>query len=217
MAKRLTKRIAIVGCGPGAINYITPAGLERIHNADVLIGSKRLLNTFPLIKSGAEKIILERNYRPLLNKIILLSRTKNVVILVSGDPGFYSYAKLVIEKVGKANCNIIPGISSVQFAFASIGRCWHDAHFVTLHGRQKGLDELIKAVKKYDTVAALTDRSSSLKILARGLLTAGITKRKIFVCENLSLPNERVREFTPVSLQNADANGLNVVILLNER
>ncbi|HLG29163.1 MAG TPA: precorrin-6y C5,15-methyltransferase (decarboxylating) subunit CbiE [Candidatus Brocadiales bacterium] len=217
MAKRLTKRIAIVGCGPGAINYITPAGLERIHNADVLIGSKRLLNTFPLIKSGAEKIKIEKNYRLLLNKIILLSRTKNVVILVSGDPGFYSYAKLVIEKVGKANCNIIPGISSVQFAFASIGKSWHDAHFVTMHGRQKGLDELIKAVKKYDTVAALTDRSSSLKILARGLLTAGITKRKIFVCENLSLPNERVREFTPVSLQNADANGLNVVILLNER
>ena len=215
MAKRLTKRIAIVGCGPGAINYITPVGLERIHNADVLIGSKRLLDTFPDAKT--EKIMLERNYRPLLNKIILLSRTKNVVILVSGDPGFYSYAKLVIEKVGKANCNIIPGISSVQFAFASIGKSWHDAHFVTMHGRQKGLDELIKAVKKYDTVAALTDRSSSLKTLARGLLTAGLTKRKIFVCENLSLPDERVREFNPVSLQNADANGLNVVIILNER
>ncbi len=215
MAKRFTKRIAIVGCGPGAINYITPAGLERIHNADVLIGSKRLLATFPDVK--AEKIAIERNYRPLLNKIILLSRTKNVVILVSGDPGFYSYARLITEKAGKANCNIIPGISSVQFAFASIGKSWHDAHFVTLHGRQKGLDELIKAVKKYDTVAALTDRSSSLKILARGLLTAGITKRKIFVCENLSLPNEQVREFTPFSLQNADANGLNVVIILNER
>lgn len=214
MAKRLTKRITIVGCGPGAIEYITHAGMERIHDADVLIGSKRLLDTFPDVKT--EKILIERNYRSLLKKIILLSRTKNVVILVSGDPGFYSYARLIIDKAGRANCDIIPGISSVQFAFASIGKCWHDAHFVTLHGRQKGLDELIKAVKKYDTVAALTDRLSSLKTLARGLLTAGIVKRKIFVCENLSLPEERVREFNPVSLQNADANGLNVVIILND-
>lgn len=210
-----TKKITIVGCGPGAINYITPAGLKRIHDADVLIGSKRLLNTFPEVK--AEKILIERNYRPLLNKIILLSRTKTVVILVSGDPGFYSYARLIIEKVGRANCNIIPGISSVQFAFAYIGKPWHDAHFVTLHGRQKGLDELIKAVKKYDTVAVLTDSSRSLKTFARGLLTAGITKRKVFVCENLSLPDERVREFNPVSLQNANTDGLNVVIILNER
>ncbi|HHT9124739.1 MAG TPA: precorrin-6y C5,15-methyltransferase (decarboxylating) subunit CbiE [Candidatus Brocadiia bacterium] len=216
MAKRITKKITIVGCGPGAINYITPAGLECIHNADVLIGSKRLLDTFPLIKSGAEKIKIEKNYRPLLNKIILLSRTKNVVILVSGDPGFYSYARLVIEKLGRANCNIIPGISSVQFAFASIGKSWHDAHFVTLHGRQKGIDGLIKAVKKHDTVAALIDKSISLKTLAHELLMAGITKRKIFVCENLSLPDERVREFNPVSLQSADADGLNVIIILNQ-
>ncbi len=214
MAKRLTKRITIVGCGPGAINYITPAGIEHIHNADILVGSKRLLGTFQNEK--AEKIILERNYRSLLKKIILLGKTKNVVILVSGDPGFYSYARLIIEKVGRANCNIIPGISSVQFAFASIGKSWHDAHFVTLHGRQ-GIDEFIKAVKKYDTVAVLTDRSISLKTFSRKLLTAGITKRKIFVCENLSLPDEQVREFNPVSLQNANANGLNVVIILNER
>jgi precorrin-6y C5,15-methyltransferase (decarboxylating) CbiE subunit len=165
----------------------------------------------------AKNIAIERNYRPLLKNIILLSKTKNVVVLVSGDPGFYSYARLIIEKAGSGNCDIIPGISSVQFAFASIGKSWHDAHFVTLHGRQKGLDGLIKAVKKYDTVAVLIDSSRNLKTLARALLTAGITKRTIFVCENLSLPNQQVREFDPVSLQSADADSLSVVIILHER
>lgn len=215
MAKRPVKRITIVGCGPGAINYITPAGMEHVHKAEILVGSKRLLNLFPAVK--VEKIAVERNYRSLLKKIIFLSKTKEVVVLVSGDPGFYSYARLIIEKVGIEGCNIIPGISSVQFAFAAIGRPWQDAHFVTVHGRQKGLEELVKAVKRYDTVAVLTDRSNSVKTFARELLTAGITKRRVFVCENLSLPEERVREFSPVSLQNADANGLNVVIILNER
>lgn len=214
MAKKLKNSITIVGCGPGAMKYITPVSIEYINKANVLIGSKRLLNMFPDAK--AEKIAIDKNYISLLKKIVLLSKTNNVVVLVSGDPGFYSFARLIIERVGIDNCNVIPGISSAQYAFASIGMTWHDAHFTTIHGRQENMDELVKAVKKHDKVAILTDRRSSLRNFARELLSADITKRKIFVCENLSLPDEQITEFTPASLQNAEVKGLNVVIVVNE-
>jgi precorrin-6y C5,15-methyltransferase (decarboxylating) CbiE subunit len=135
---------------------------------------------------------------------------------VSGDPGFFSYGKLIINKVGIENCEVIPGVSSVQLAFAKIGRSWNDACFMSLHGRTGRIASVIKNVKENYKVAVLTDNSNNVRVIARKLLEEGLKDRKIFVCENLSLEKERIREFDVTSILKIQVSDLNVIIILDE-
>ncbi len=212
MAKKLLNKITIVGCGPGSKKYITGYAKQRIKKAEVLIGSRRLLELFSDVE--AEKFTINKNYKLLITRITSLSISNKVVVLVSGDPGFFSYAKLIIDKVGVENCEVIPGISSVQLAFASIGKTWNDACFVSMHGRKAEISTLIKKVKGHSKVAVLTDNTNNLKLIANGLLNEGLKDRKIYICENLSLDKQRIRKFDVFSVQKARIRGLNVIIIL---
>ncbi len=214
MAKKLANKITIVGCGPGSKKYITAYAMKSIREADVLIGSRRLLDLFSEVE--ADRYTLNKNYKLLLQRIISLSKNNNVVVLVSGDPGFFSYAKLIIDKVGIDNCEVVPGVSSVQLAFASIGMTWSDACFVSLHGRMGELSKLVRKVKDHKKVAVLTDKSNNLKLIAKSLLSEGLKDRKIFVCEDLSLKNERIREFKVSSIQRVQVRGLNVIVIIDD-
>ncbi len=214
MAKKIENKITIVGCGPGSKKYLTGYALQQINNADVLIGSRRLLSLFS--DSDADTYILNNNYKLLITRIVSLRKSKRVVVLVSGDPGFFSYGKLILNKVGIENCEVIPGISSVQLAFARIGRSWNDACFMSLHGRTGRLASVIKKIKENDKVAVLTDNSNNVRVIARRLLEEGLKDRKIFVCENLSLENERIREFDVTSILKIRVRDLNVIIILDE-
>ncbi len=214
MAKRVKNNVAIIGCGPGSMSHMTLGALKRIQEADVVVGSRRLLNLFSEVK--AEKFILGKNYRTLLTKIERLRARKHVVILVSGDPGFFSYARLVISKLGKEHCDVIPGISSVQLAFASVGLHWCDAYFTSLHGRKSELQDLVDVIKAHDKVAVLTDVSMSPKVVCTALKKGGVKGKKIYLCENLSLKNERIREYDLSSFSKADSESMNLMIFLSE-
>ncbi len=214
MAKKLVNKIIIVGCGPGSKQFMTGQALQYIRDADVLVGSRRLLSLFQ--DAEAVKYTLNRNYKQVITRIISLSKNKSVVVLVSGDPGFFSYAKLIVGKAGIENCEVIPGVSSVQLAFARIGKTWNDAYFMSLHGRTGRLAALIRKVRNNEKVAVLTDNSNDVKLIARRLLDEGLKERKIYVCENLSMDKERIREFDVASLQGVQVKGLNVIIILDE-
>jgi len=214
LAKKIVNKVTIVGCGPGSKKYLTGCALQQINNAEVLIGSRRLLSLFP--DADADTFMLNNNYKLLITRIVSLSKRKKVVVLVSGDPGFFSYAKLIIDKIGIENCEVIPGISSVQLAFAKIGRTWNDACFVSLHGRTGKLASVVKKIMENEKVAVLTDNSNNVKLIARKLLDSGIKDRKIYVCENLSLGKERIREFDASSILKIQVRDLNVIIFLDE-
>ena len=201
--------ITIVGCGPGHKGYITRIGTEKIKDADVLVGSKRLLGIFPEIK--AERILLGKDYKSLADKIYDLKKDK-VVILVSGDPGFFSLAKILIKRIGIDNCTVIPGISSVQLAFARIGENWNDARFVSLHGRDEELDDLTQIIKQNEKVAVLTDDINNPSKIAKLLVHNKITERKTYIFENLTLENEYIHELDIISMCDVDVKGMNVVV-----
>jgi len=215
LAKKIVNKVTIVGCGPGSKKFITGYAMQQIINAEVLIGSRRLLSLFP--DADADTYVLSNNYKLLITRIVSLSKKKKkVVVLVSGDPGFFSYSKLIVDKLGVEKCEVIPGISSIQMAFAKIGRTWNDACFMSLHGRSGKLASVVKKITDNEKVAVLTDNSNNVKLIAKKLLETGVKNRKIFVCENLSLEEERIREFDVSSILKIRVSDLNVIIFLNE-
>jgi precorrin-6y C5,15-methyltransferase (decarboxylating) CbiE subunit len=127
----------IIGLGPGTLEHLTNEAVIAISNSDVLVASARMLeaaNLSPLAKrvelpaSGMAQAVVEVLERE--------SRSGEVALLVSGDPGFYSLAKKVIGHFGRDNVNIIPGVSALQILAARIGRSWVNVVSDTLHGRE---------------------------------------------------------------------------------
>lgn len=183
-------RISIIGCGPGSLDYLPPIARKRIESADVLVGAARLLGDFAYV--SAEKIPVRSDIPAVLEVIEeRFSAGKKLVVLVTGDPGLCSFARPVLRKFGIGRCRVYPGISSVQAAFAAIGEDWYEAKVVSAHdGEPSFSPEDLVEEKKLAVLAGNPRAAEWVEALARRLSSS----HRIVVCENLTLPEERVRE-----------------------
>jgi cobalt-precorrin-7 (C5)-methyltransferase len=86
---------------------------------------------------------------------------------------------------------VIPGISSIQIAFARLGLDWQDARIISAHAG----DPEATAADLYDAgkIAVLGGRDAALTWIA-GLLRELGSGRCVFLCEDLTLPGEKIRE-----------------------
>jgi cobalt-precorrin-7 (C5)-methyltransferase len=203
--------ITIVGCGPGSPDYVTPAAAKAIKQADVLLGAQRLLDLFP--EHRGERIPVETKIGQLLDRVDETAASKKIAVLVTGDPGLFSLSKLVIERFGRQRCRVIPGISSVQAAFAALGLDWVDARVISAHKNDPELDAGLAGVGK---IAVLCGRKGCLQWIGEKLNHFLAENRRIFVLENLTLENERIREIPYEDLKTMDVAPRTIVILLRE-
>ena len=176
----VTMKITIVGCGPGAIAYMTPLARQTIEQADTLVGAQRWVDFFT--ESKAERIVVTADIQKALNEIAARQGRRRIAVLVSGDPGLRSFAQPVIKRFGLAACEIIPGISSVQVAFARLGLDWSDARFISAHHRDP--DENFAAFKTASKIAILAGREGAASWIADFVSALGPDYR-VFICENL--------------------------------
>ena len=202
-------KLTIVGCGPGSKEYLTAAAERIVDEADVIVGSPGLLALFP--EARGEKLAIEDVYKR-LEKVGQIYRQKKTVLLVTGDPGVHSMARLAIERLGRENCEVVPGISSVQLAFARAGLVWDEARVVSYHGGEGGNIREIVNTKAH--VAILTDGKSTPAKIAEELLEHCRPGRPVILCERLSLPGEKIKEMTLQALKDVAADSPNIVILV---
>jgi len=203
-----TRSISIVGCGPGSREYLTPAALRMVEQADLLVGSSRLLDLFP---SGvADRIEIEPDLEKTLDYLEDYLDRGRIAVLVSGDPGLHSLARRIIHRFGRSRCRVIPGVSSVQAAFAAIGLDWTDALILSAHS---GDPQYGPACASSDKIAVLCGRTTALQWVACELLPT-VDDPVVIVCENLTLENERVFETTPETLGTLSVSTLTIVLLI---
>lgn len=208
----IKKKIIIVGCGPGAIDYITPAAEAAARKADVLIVSQRLKDLFP--ECPAERIDSGTDVAGILDT--MASRRddgRQVVLLATGDPGIASLAQPVIRNFGRENCEVIPGISSVQVAFARLALGWQDARIITAHSR----DPEVSAadLKETGKLAILGGREGALRWTAELIPKLG-DDRRVFLCEELTLPGEKIREVRAEELIELPISSRAIVLIIKK-
>lgn len=202
-------KIYIIGVGPGSIDYLIPAARSRIEEADCLIGAKRVLSQFRY--PDKKKLRLEGNFKEVGAYIKKNKAREKIVILVSGDPGLYSFlrqAQLILKKREYA---VIPGISTLQLAFARIGESWQDAKVISIHGRP--LSNLAEEAEASGKVFLLTDRKFPPQRVAEYLLKLGLENRRAIVLENLTYPHERIVRTNLKELSGMKGFGLCVMII----
>jgi cobalt-precorrin-7 (C5)-methyltransferase len=206
-------KVTIVGCGPGSPRFVTDAARQAVASAEVLVGHPRLLELFPEQSQG--KTRLDANTSAIAALLADISRCqasgRRVAVLVSGDPGVYSLAPHVVRQLGRAQCEIIPGISSVQVAFARAGLDWVGARILSAHGRipQVSAEELCPLEK----IAILAGTHDALRWSA-SLAAALEASHASFLAENLTLDHECFRQLTAAELAATAAVPLSMVLLI---
>ena len=204
--EKVMKRISIIGCGPGAAEYMTPAAMKAAMDADFLIGSKRLLAMVPAAKG--ERFYTAGDKAAVIKIIEEKWSHGHVAVLVSGDPGVSSLGRPLTQKFGLENCRIIPGISSVQAAFAAIGQPWQDARIISAHK-----EDPADASPGADRYAILLGRPEALKWAAS--FAAGLPGEwDAWICENLTMPDEKITKMEPQHMAWVDAASLSVALLV---
>ena len=196
-------KISIIGAGPGSPDYVTPISRKTVNDADVVIGAERALSLFVSDIKGETVKLTAKNMNETLNKAVELAKNgKTVAILSTGDPGFSGLLRTFSKDPNReeVEVNVIPGISSIQMCAARLRFGWDEAQFFSFH---EGADveqkeELVRVVKKGKIVILLPDsKDFRPQEISRFLLERGVNaKTPVFVCENLTLNNEKVLSST---------------------
>ncbi|MDP3732130.1 MAG: precorrin-6y C5,15-methyltransferase (decarboxylating) subunit CbiE [Candidatus Omnitrophota bacterium] len=202
-------KVYVIGMGPGTTDYLLPAAKIEIEKADCLIGAERLLSLFSY--QDKKKIRLEGHFKEAISYIKKNKDREKIAVLVSGDPGLYSFLDAVRTALKKGEYAVIPGISTLQLAFAKIGESWQDARIVSIHGR--GIGNLTRELKSSDKVFLFTDMEFPPEKIANYLLHNGIKNRRAIVFEALTYPNERIVDTDLKALSNKKRFGLCAMII----
>lgn len=184
------ENFTIVGTGLGIKEYILPQGISVIEDADILIAGER--NLEPWLYLQKESYIIKSNLSEIVSIIKNNYKLKKVVILVSGDPGFYSLLNYISKFFNRKEIKIIPGISSMQMAFAKAGLSWHDAVLLNLHGRKL---EIINDFLGENKIGMLTDPVNNPLKVCQHIVSMTSRNFTVLICINLGYNNEDILEF----------------------
>ena len=154
--------IMIVGCGPGSPDYLTPLARQGVEQAEVLIGASRLLDLFP--EHPGERVVVGADLEGVLREIDA-RRHRKLAVLVTGDSGLCSLAQPVLKRFGRDACELVPGLSSIQVAFARVGLDWLDARIIDAHGAIPDIE--LGSLADVAKIAILAGRLESLGWVAR--------------------------------------------------
>ncbi|MFF7144896.1 precorrin-6y C5,15-methyltransferase (decarboxylating) subunit CbiE [Streptomyces nodosus] len=201
--------ITLVGTGTGAP---LPAGATD--GADLVVGALRHLEAARLSR-GTERIVLG-SLAPALDAIERqVEAGRRVVVLASGDPGFFGIARTLAERFGSERLDIRPGVSSVAAAFARVGLPWEDAVVVSAHGRDPRT--AVNVCRAHPKTAVLTGPGAGPAELGAALVRASAA-RVLVVASALGDPGrERVERVTPAEAAAREwGTAVNVVLCLDE-
>jgi len=215
--------IILAGIGMGHVNGLTKEVERVISEADILLGAERMLNA---VYSKAERhpFYQAEQVIPYLHDIqsvSLFEENKKVVILFSGDSGFYSgcqplYAALekeITEGRIKASLRILPGISSIAYLASCIGESYHDAAVYSIHGKK--LYNLAHRIKSRSKTFLITSGVKDINQLGELLTDAGMQKCEIITGYQLSYEEQRVERHTPLECVELKEEGLYTCFVKN--
>ena len=212
------RKLSLIGTGMGGPGQMTLAAAEALKRCDVLFGARRMTDAAETLGEAASKILRVPIYgnREILEWLESHPEHKRAGVLYSGDTGFYSGASGMAAVLSeKPYCDsyeftTYPGISSVSYLCAKMGRSWEHVKLISLHGRDC---DAAQALAQNPAVFTLLGGAHTVKELCEQLLRAGLTDVRITAGERLSYADERIVTGTPDQLATMEFTSLAVVLM----
>ena len=201
----MSKKLYIIGVGPGGIELCTEKATSIVRSADRVMSTRRISEIYPTCQGFVLAELLEELKRTI---------TGTTVVLVGGDCCFFSVASQIVRDFSRLyEIELVNGIGSIAYFSAKIQIPYDNANLLSLHGKNELIVPRVAYNKK---VYALTGGVFKAHDIFKELAVAGLGNLKAVVGENLSYPNERVVYGTVSELQTELFDDLAVVYVENE-
>ena len=226
----LAPAIAVIGTDAGGLASLPARALALLAQATLVAAPKRLLAELPpwwerqqaagrrQISQPCPTLVATDQPEAAFSQLeAARAAGQRAVVLASGDPLWFGIGRLLLQRFGPEALAFETAPSSMQLAFARIGRPWQDASWISLHGRDS--EALAAALQKRPAaLAVLTDPHQGGAAAVRTLLRAsGLEASYAFwLCERLGHPAERVQRLMPAAPLAVDLDPHNLVLLVAE-
>ena len=221
-------QIVLAGIGMGETACMTKAVASAIEEADILLGARRMIEPYPA-KIEKKPYYMAEQILPYLQKVTDMDPSHEkikVVILFSGDAGFYSGCKKLYAAIDaeiasgriQADVSVLPGISSVAYLAAAVGESYSDAYIASLHGVT--LSNLASRISRHEKTFLLMSGVSDVHTLGRLLSEDdryGLAESTVYVGYQLSYPEEKIRRLSPQECMQLTDEGLYICMVRNEQ
>ena len=187
--------IDVIGTDAGAPASLPAPQQTLLRAATVIAAPQRLQAALQNWLGDAKPELLSSDDpRALVDSLQSRPAEKPVVVLASGDPLWFGLGRILCDRIGAERLRFHPAPTSLQLAFARIGRPWQDADWVSLHGRDP---EILASTlqKRPAALAVLTDpNQGGAGTVQQMLRSSGLeASTDLWLCENLGHPDERVQ------------------------
>ncbi len=213
------QKVSLAGIGMGTEGSMTAEVKKACEDADVLIGASRMLKS--VVREGQQTFA---SYKPeeITDYIFNHPQDEKIVVVLSGDPGFYSGAKKLLltiydrlKKCGEPNrvkTEVLPGISTVSCLCSKLQIPWEDVKLVSIHGRE---ENLLAAVKNNKYTFTLTGSAVDIRKLAKTLIDARLGECNMAVGAELTYENEKILKGNVSEFLDYDGDNLAAVLIAN--
>lgn len=216
--------IMLAGIGMGNDACMTKAVSDAIESADIILGASRMIEKYSA-KIDKKPYYLAEQIIPYLYEICAdTEKISNVLILFSGDTGFYSGSRKLYLAIkneiseGKLNADvsILPGISSVSYMAAAVGETYSDAYICSIHGVK--LSNITSRISHHAKTFMLMSGVKDVNMLGHLLSSDeryGLQKCSVTVGYQLSYPDETISQLSPQECTKLKREGLYICMIKN--
>lgn len=205
------KKLYLIGIGTGTCDGLTVRAAKLMEDCDLIFGAKRMLDVAAGCKAKRIAAYQPKEIRAYLEK----TEHQNwqcACVLLSGDVGFYSGARPLLEEFRDCAVEMIPGVSSLSALCAAIGVSWDGVSVVSLHGRQ---ENVIGRIDRERYTFCLLSGAQGLRELAEKLQYYGLDKVILHIGENIGYPSQRICSTTPQEAAEGTFGNLLAVVIEN--
>ena len=208
--------IDVIGTDAGAPASLPAPQQTLLRAATVIAAPQRLQAALQNWLGDAKPELLSSDDpRALVDNLQSRAADQAVVVLASGDPLWFGLGRILCDRIGAERLRFHPAPTSLQLAFARIGRPWQDADWVSLHGRDP---EILASTlqKRPAALAVLTDpNQGGAGTVQQMLRSSGLeASTDLWLCENLGHPDERVQLIAPHAALPKDLQPLLIALLI---
>jgi precorrin-6B C5,15-methyltransferase / cobalt-precorrin-6B C5,C15-methyltransferase len=179
--------LEIIGIGEDGMAGLSAEARALVENAEIIIGGMRHHTLSENVK--AERVAWPSPFDAMIDRIRRY-RGRRIVILVTGDPLWYSVGARITKAIPAEEICFHPQLSAFQWAACRLGWSLADVETLTIHGRpaEQILPYLAPGIK----MLLLTKDRTSPALVAQMLIERGYGPSRLTVLAALGGPDEKI-------------------------
>lgn len=172
--------LILAGAGPGHPRLLTQEVRELIESSPKVLAFGRVAKGLEKLRGDIETI------KRVEDVALLVKEDQDVLILASGDPGFFGLLEYLQKKEIVID-RVLPGLSSFQYLCSKLQKPWQQARLLSLHGREEPLER----VGEGRLSIILVDGKNTPQLISKKLYQLGV-RGNFYVGFNLSYEDELI-------------------------